>query len=211
VTRRYLEHPPRFQVLHCLRNRVKGGKSLFVDALHAAYSLSVEDIEVLASTPVAFHYENEKHHLYGAHPTLELAEASPYTSMTTTNVIEEGSSLGSASSALNALNGRIITHVNYSPPFQAPLPPNTPPSFFGAFARFEALLRQPAARFEYRLQEGDAVLFDNRRMFHARGPYDAQQEGAAVHDRWLKGGYFEADEVMDKRRMLMRKLGMLPA
>jgi gamma-butyrobetaine dioxygenase len=181
--------PPRFQVLHCLRNRVKGGKSLFVDALYAAQSLSAEDVEVLSTTPVAFHYENDKHHCYGSHPTLELAAPGPFVA---------GATLA---------NGRVLAHVNYSPPFQAPLPPDTPPAFFPAFARFEALLARPEARFEYRLQEGDAVLFDNRRMFHARGPFEEAPTGPnAVHDRWLKGGYFEADEVLDNRRMLLRKL-----
>jgi gamma-butyrobetaine dioxygenase len=132
----------------------------------------------------------------GSHPTLELTKPSPFVSDASPN-------------SLPALpDGRVIAHVNYSPPFQAPLPPSTPAEFFSAFARFEALLARPEARFEYRLQEGDAVLFDNRRMFHARGPFEEELTGPdAVRDRWLKGGYFEADEVLDKRRVLLRNIG----
>ena len=34
--------------------------------------------------------------------------------------------------------------------------------------QFERMLDDPAVRFDYLLEEGDAVLFDNRRMMHVR-------------------------------------------
>ncbi|KAG8795794.1 hypothetical protein FRC16_009948, partial [Serendipita sp. 398] len=145
----YFQHPPRYQILHCLRNRVKGGTSVFVDAFKAAeqlHSSSSEAFECLSNTPVDFHYINDGHHLHHSHPTIQLTPSYKHTLGSTTNSVPE------------------ISHVNYSPPFQAPLPITTPPAFYPSLAKFAEILRRPENRFEYLLKEGDAVLFDNRRV-----------------------------------------------
>ncbi|OSX57434.1 hypothetical protein POSPLADRAFT_1061647 [Postia placenta MAD-698-R-SB12] len=179
----YFQHPPRFQILHCLRNRVIGGTSVFVDALHAAERLRETDpaaFHILAETPVYFHYINDGHHLHHAHPTIELA-------------------------------GDRVAHINYSPPFQAPLPLTTPAAFYLALERFVALLEDPAARYEYTLREGDVVLFDNRRVLHARTAFRERQEAESGDvvgktNRWLKGCYLEADAVLDRGRVLREQI-----
>ncbi|KAI0069138.1 Clavaminate synthase-like protein [Artomyces pyxidatus] len=185
----YFEHPPRYQVLHCLRNRVKGGASLFVDALHAANIMRERypaDFDILASTPVPFHYVNDGHHLHYSHPTIQLTDLPDRTS-----------------------GRREIAYVNYSPPFQAPLPPSTPPEFYAALERFAAELDAPGVTFEYTLKETDAVVFDNRRVLHARTAFedaaDAGGEEKNGPNRWLKGCYFEADMMMDHGRVLKEK------
>ena len=73
------------------------------------------------------------------------------------------------------------------------------------------MLDDPAVQFEYLLREGDAVLFDNRRVLHARtafwervGTKDADGET----NRWLKGCYLEADAVLDRGRVLREQLGV---
>ncbi|KAI0365372.1 Clavaminate synthase-like protein [Pilatotrama ljubarskyi] len=185
----YFQHPPRYQILHCLRNRVDGGKSIFVDAVHVASRLRSEDpcaFDILASTPVAFHYINDGHHLHHSHPTIQLSR------------FREDASSAPA-----------IEFVNYSPPFQAPLSLQTPPAFYPALKRFASMLDNPAVQFEYLLREGDAVLFDNRRVLHARTAFqeragEAGPEGET--NRWLKGCYLEADAVLDRGRVLREQL-----
>jgi gamma-butyrobetaine dioxygenase len=188
---RYFNHPPRFQILHCIRNRVQGGASYFVDALHSAQALRDTDpasFQLLADTPVAFHYVNDGHHLHFEHPTIELAPRSDAACE--------------------------VAHVNYSPPFQAPLPLGTPAAFYPAFTRFTGLLDAPARRFEHLLREGEVVVFDNRRVLHARTAFRDLDEGDAQRgdaegettNRWLKGCYIEADAVFDRGRMLRAKL-----
>jgi gamma-butyrobetaine dioxygenase len=183
--RRYFQHPPRYQILHCLRNSVIGGTSVFADALHAATALRAshpDEFAALNETPVAFHYINDGHHLHYEHPTIELAP-------------------GAA-----AAEERPIAHVNYSPPFQAPLPLNTPPAFYPALARFASFLGDPARTYTYTLREGDAVMFDNRRVLHARTAFQDKNGGFdGTTNRWLKGCYLEADAVMDKWRVLKTK------
>ncbi|KZT21805.1 Clavaminate synthase-like protein [Neolentinus lepideus HHB14362 ss-1] len=189
----YFEHPPRFQILHCLRNRVKGGTSLFLDALHASQQLRAADpkaFETLTSTPVPFHYVNDGHHLRYEHPTIELAPTYPPHSHSLIQKPE-------------------IAYINYSPPFQALLPVSTPASFYTSLRAFSHLLDDPANVFEYTLREGDAVVFDNRRVLHARSAFEDGEVsgGAGETRRWLKGCYLEADGVMDRGRVLRDEVG----
>jgi len=185
----YFDPPPRFQVLHCLRNRVRGGTSLFVDAFAAAYALHAThpaDFAHLVATPVPFHYVNDARHLHHARPTISLGYA------------------------LAASAGEPhITAVSYSPPFQAPLPRDTPPEFYDALGRFTALTEAPTAVYSRRLSEGDAVVFDNRRVLHGRTAFESGSgpENDVVNEpnRWLKGGYFEGDLFANHGRMLRAK------
>lgn len=131
---------------------------------------------------MTFHYINDGHHLHYAHPTIELSKST-------------------------ALSGGILGHINYSPPFQAPLPLSTSTAFYPALQRFTKILNDPANTYQYTLQEGDAVIFDNRRVLHARTTFSNIErevtEGEA--NRWLKGCYLEADALLDRRRVLSTK------
>lgn len=171
-----------------MRNRVEGGTSIFVDAAHVASKLRVEDpaaFGILSSTPVAFHYVNDGHHLHHSHPTIQLSRfPSPIT--------------GELS----------VEFINYSPPFQAPLAIETPTEFYPALAKFATMLEDPAVRYEYLLKEGDAVLFDNRRVLHARTAFTEREAESNDEEtnRWLKGCYLEADAVLDRGRVLRTNL-----
>ena len=184
---RYFDNPPKFQILHCLVNRVVGGSSIFVDAFERAYKLREVDraaFDLLTRSPVNFHYDNDGHFHHCAHPTIEL----------------------------NTFPGpdgeHSIKHINYSPPFQAPFPLDTSPELWRALALYTDLLDEPRGRFEYTLREGDAVLFDNRRVLHARTAFTNRpgNENSLETSRWLKGCYLEADPLFDKARMLRREL-----
>ncbi|KAN0133051.1 Clavaminate synthase-like protein [Lactarius tabidus] len=182
----YFDSPPRFQILHCLRNRVHGGTSLFVDAFAAASALRSAhpaDFARLVATPVPFHYINDARHLHNAHPTI---------------------SVGPVSASPDGEPN--ITAVSYSPPFQAPLPRDTPPAFYDALGRFAALTEEPSAVYSRQLSEGDAVVFDNRRVLHGRTAFESRsgsENGMGQEpNRWLKGCYFEGDLLANHGRVL---------
>lgn len=185
---RYMGAPPRYQILHCLRNRnVTGGESLLVDALKAAHTLFEDDrqaFDVLCNTDVAFWYINDGHHLQQKHKTIELSPSTPPSSTFPPEIVA----------------------INYSPPFQAPMPlHSTPPEFYPALQKFAALLRRPEGRYEFLLQEGDIMIFDNRRVLHARKAFTEHTTGKELpgeSNRWLKGCYTEADAVLDRARVL---------
>jgi alpha-ketoglutarate-dependent taurine dioxygenase len=86
---------------------------------------------------------------------------------------------------------------------------NTPKEFYPALARFAEMLNDPMNTFEYTLKEGDAVLFDNRRVLHGRtafrnNPGVEMKQGEI--NRWLKGCYVQTDALLDKVRVLRAKL-----
>jgi alpha-ketoglutarate-dependent taurine dioxygenase len=164
---------------------VHGGTSLFVDAFAAAETLRAThpaDFTRLATTPVPFHYINDARHLHYARPTITLDPA------------------GSGDGAEPR-----VTAVGYSPPFQAPLPRDTPNEFYDALGRFARLVEAPAAVYAHQLGEGEAVVFDNRRMLHARTAFQSRNLGN-VGDRWLKGCYFEGDAMASHGRILRDKV-----
>lgn len=192
----YFEHPPRYQILHMLRNRgVTGGASIFSDGLRAAYALKEVDREAfdtLCAEPVAFHYINDGHHLYQEHPTIQLA--SP------------------GSRGYDSKRGQpAVQYINYSPPFQAPLPLATArnPRFIPALKKFANLLSSDEGLFGCSLEEGTAVIFENRRVLHGRRQFVNasktrwDQVGEAEEGiRWLKGCYIEADGIFDRLNIL---------
>ena len=201
--KRYFQHPPRYQILHCLRNRVQGGESVFVDAFAAAeylYRQSPDSFNLLATHPVGFQYLNDNHHLHRLHTTFVLTP--PHLLPPSADHLVDGTPA--------------LDHINYSPPFQAPLPVDAPRGLFTALAQFSELLKRPEGRYVYRLQESDAVLFDNRRVLHARAafkewqdherPNDVPQTREGESSRWLKGCYLEADALLDRMRVLEAQL-----
>ncbi|KAH6910683.1 gamma-butyrobetaine dioxygenase [Coprinopsis sp. MPI-PUGE-AT-0042] len=193
----YFHHPPRFQALHCLRNRVIGGTSVFVDALQASHTLfhaNRQHFDLLTSTPVAFQYLNDGHHLMPETSMLHFPPSAPPPA---------------------------ISHINYSPPFQGPLPLSTPRKFYPALRHFSDILNDPRNTFTYTLKEGDCVMFDNRRVLHARTAFEEKKgnereegvrfgtgEDMRTTNRWLKGCYLEADAVLDRMRVSRTKLGL---
>ncbi|KAF8264000.1 hypothetical protein EI94DRAFT_1806395 [Lactarius quietus] len=103
---RYFESPPRFQILHCLRNRVRGGTLPFA-AASALHNTHPTDFACLVATPLSLQYINDARHLPYAHSTISLSRAIAFSA------------------------GELyITAVSYSTPFQAHLPRDTLPEFY---------------------------------------------------------------------------------
>jgi alpha-ketoglutarate-dependent taurine dioxygenase len=73
---------------------------------------------------------------------------------------------------------------------------------------FTRILNSPENTYQYTLREGDAVIFDNRRVLHARAAFfDVEgqvRDGEA--NRWLKGCYLESDSLTDRGRVLSAKV-----
>jgi len=196
----YFENPPRYQILHMLRCRgVQGGESIFSDSLHSAHSLresSREAYDVLCNSAIGFHYINDNHHLYHEHATIELFPQ------------------------VHGNDEAEVRYINYSPPFQSPLPLKTArdPRFLPALREFVTLLGAPERLYEITIPEGLAVVFDNRRVLHGRrGFRNENTTGTDAHaltatpanstrsediQRWLKGCYLEAEGVLDRLRAL---------
>ncbi|TPX45556.1 hypothetical protein SeMB42_g03973 [Synchytrium endobioticum] len=175
----YFEAPPGLQFLHCLKNSVQGGTSIFVDAFKAVELLkarSPEAYHTLVRTPVTFHYNNDGHHMEYHHPTISISDPPSVDPMT----------------------------VYYAPPFQGPLQIEggleAQEMFFTAFRLFEDVLQSQDMVYERRLDPGDCVVFANRRILHGRTQFDV-----STGERHLKGTYVDWDDFKDKTRVLDKR------
>lgn len=118
---------------------------------------------------------------------------------------------------------QLKSSVNWSPPFQgAPIPQTTGNSpsqqhhWYTQLAAFQQIIEEPHRKWEFLMEEGDLVLFDNRRVLHARRAFrdlteeERKERGVKVVEgepsRWLKGCYLDGEVIWDKLMTLSRKL-----
>lgn len=78
---------------------------------------------------------------------------------------------------------------------------------------FANLAGRKENQFEIQLEPGDCVVFDNRRVLHARTGFVFVEDGGGVggkgekeRGRWLKGAYMDGDEVWSRWRGLEEEL-----
>ncbi len=153
----FLEVPPRFQMLHCMQPAEEGGDSVVADAKQAALHLRSVDapaFELLASVPVTFHRRQKAFEKRLATPLLE---------------VRGGDVL--------RVRASYFTLAPHRMPFEVMEP------WYRAYARFSAVVRDPRHQLRFKLDAGDALLYDNYRMLHARTGF----RGA----RWVRGVYFD--------------------
>ncbi|CAI2173672.1 16580_t:CDS:2 [Funneliformis geosporum] len=147
----------RLQFLHCLKNSVTGGQSIFSDTFKAIQKLNFHHpnyFNLLTTFPLTFHYINNGHHMYYNRPAI---------------VIDD-------------YNDTLT--VNYAPPFQGPieftLGSNDDENeinlieFYRAYQQFCKFIEEPSLKFELTLKPSDLVIFANRRVLHARKSFDPQ-------------------------------------
>ncbi|GMK59022.1 hypothetical protein CspeluHIS016_0700370 [Cutaneotrichosporon spelunceum] len=200
----YMALPPRFQLLHCLRNRVYGGASYFVDSFAAAHALSKNQphlYAMLQRNPLEYEYDNDGHYLAYRHPVVPAREidstlmhtavnwSPPFQAAPTRVAARAGET---SAPALDDVAGRVRAEAE----------------LYAALQAFQAELDDPKYRFEFTMREGDVVLFDNQRVLHARTafrdktPDEAAADGTLLVEgeptRWLKGCYLDGSTVWDK-------------
>lgn len=168
------EYQPGLQFLHCLENEAKGGDSLLADGFYIARYLSEttpELFDALTKIPVCFaNKARETDHRWET-PMIRLDEAGE------------------------------CEEVRWSPWLRAPvvLPFEETALLYRALRAAFAAADAPHHRINIRLQPGDLLGFDNRRILHGRMGFDAST-GA----RWLRGCYVEREELDSRLRMIER-------
>ncbi|EFE30684.1 Gamma-butyrobetaine hydroxylase subfamily protein, putative [Trichophyton benhamiae CBS 112371] len=179
----YLIQPPGLQFLHCMKNELPGGESLFADSFYAADVLrktSKPDFDFLADSWMTFGYDNDNQMYTATRKMINVSGKS---------------------------KDRIID-INYSPPFQAPfweisngIPKNTYTRRAESMKRFKSLLEDKKNIFELKMKPGECVIFHNRRVVHARRAFgNANNESGG--DRWLRGCYIDSDVAVSKFKTL---------
>ena len=164
----YREPCPTVQLLHCLQPADEGGGSVLVDGFEAAERLRVEDpraFTTLTTTPVRFRFHGGAVDLQAQRTVIELG----------------------ADGRVTAVN---VNHRS----MEAPAPGPGVGEFYRAYLRFHHLLAEPALAFELTLAAGELIVFDNRRVLHARTAFDTSSA------RHLQGCYIDIDALRSRAR-----------
>ncbi|KAL4920777.1 hypothetical protein BDW62DRAFT_164058 [Aspergillus aurantiobrunneus] len=176
----YMNEPPAFQLLHCIRNSCDGGESLFTDAFHVANHMrrfEQTNFNTLKTTNLRYEYLHKENSYNMIRP-----------------VFEEGFSAGR--------RGLQLAYVNYSPPFHGPQSTEDGTSSesytrqcreIRALKSFADHLESDENMFQLKLKPGECVIFENRRVVHARRQFDTSSG-----ERWLAGAYLDDDVVRSR-------------
>ncbi|QFS81378.1 TauD/TfdA family dioxygenase [Roseivivax sp. THAF197b] len=166
--------PPGYQFLHCLANEAEGGGSVFCDGIAVANALYAEDpaaFETLARVSVPFRFHDGETDIRSRKCVISLAED------------------GTASEI--CFNAHLADLLD--------LPPEEMPDYYRAYRRFMQLCRDPARAVTLKLQAGEMVVFDNRRILHGREAFDP-----ATGFRHLHGCYVDRGEWDSRIRIMDR-------
>jgi gamma-butyrobetaine dioxygenase len=169
------EYMPGLQFLFCLENSVTGGESVLVDGFAVARQLreeSPEFFEVLSTLPVPFGTKDREYDHRFCAPILEHNTAGELTTVRHTYWL------------------RI--------PMQGEF--HTLKHFYAAYHRFQELTNDPANQLRFRLEPGQLMAMDNRRILHGRAAFDPQSG-----KRLLRGCYGEREELESRLRILYRR------
>ena len=170
----YRDPVPGIQLLHCLTNRTSGGFSTLVDGLTVVEALRQRDPEgfsILSTTPIRFVYTYQR---------TELVDYAP--------IIEHDA------------GGQIIgLRVSPKLEFVPLLAEAELVAFYRARRLLDRMLRSEEFAIKFLLQDGDLMMFDNRRVLHGRTGFDPQ-EGL----RHLQGCYIDVDGPRSLYRVLSR-------
>ncbi|KAI2608179.1 Clavaminate synthase-like protein [Hypoxylon fragiforme] len=171
----YTRESPHVQILHCLENTCEGGESLFSDGLRARSLIAKMTKKIyglLSEFRVHYQYVNHGHNY---------------------NMIRAVLPKGPPN--------RVSNLVFWSPPFQSTIQrviksqkgSDYYRSWLKAASVFRQLLEEEPWVYQYKLQPGECVVFDNLRILHGRKQFD-ENSG----NRWLKGTYITGDVYKSK-------------
>jgi len=165
---------PGYQFLHCYRNDVTGGESIFADGLKLCEDLrdeAPEDFELLRSVKVPWRFHDDENDIRSYRPIITLRQD-------------------------GALDYLVFNaHIADVPD----LPADLLDDFYLAYQRFMQRIRDPQYAISTTLRPGEMVIFDNTRVLHSRAAFDPNSG-----ERHLCGYYIERNEVDSRIRVLDR-------
>ena len=167
--------PPGVQFLHCRRNSVEGGESLFVDGAAAAAELRrthPADFRLLCDTLVPFYNEHDAYDMRARQWVIELDDQGDIAGVT--------------------MSQHMADVFDHDQRFLD--------AYYPAFCRFGRLLQDPRFVMRFRLNAGECIVFDNHRIVHARAAFVADSG-----ERHMRGTYTDRGELRSRWRKLAGK------
>ena len=168
------ELQPGLQFLHCLVNDASGGESILVDGFKIAEFMREhhpQEFLALSTYPMSFYNKDRD---------------SDYRYRSTAIVTDDNDQVIEVRLA-NFLRGPID------------VPAHQTMALYKAYRCFISLTRESKFQFFHRLNAGELIVFDNRRVLHARNAFDLK-----AGKRHFQGCYVDRDELLSRIRVLER-------
>ena len=174
----YRNPVPCIQMLHCIKNEVKGGFSTLVDGLTVTERLKKDYpnyYKILTETKVRFQFIDKDVVLEDWAEIIKLDE-----------------------------QGK-LKQVRFSPrlDFVPLMDKEKLELYYSARKKISEFYNSDEYRIEFKLTSGDLLMMDNYRLLHGRTSYDAN-EGM----RFLQGCYIDYDSTQGKLKHLKRKFNL---
>ncbi len=168
------EVPPGFQFLHCLANQAEGGGSIFADGFAIADDLRAQDpdaFRLLSDVPIPFRFHDQHYDIRVRKPAITLD------------------------------HDRRLLEIRYNAHIAAifDMSAEIMPAYYRAYRAFMRMTRDPKYRLSFKLESGEMVVFDNRRVLHGRDAFDP-----STGYRHLHGCYVDRGEFLSRLRVLAR-------
>ena len=174
----YRNPVPCVQLLHCIINKVSGGKSTLVDGYTVSEKIKndyPDYYDILTNVKVKFKFTDK------------------------TVVLEDTSELIKLDGNKEFKQVRFSPRLDYAPIIEK----SKLDLFYKARNKISELYNSENYKIEFKLGEGDLLMMDNHRLLHGRTVYDVN-EG----DRFLQGCYIDFDSTEGKLRHLKRKFNL---
>lgn len=169
----YRDPVPTVQLLHCLENTVDGGESILADGFMAASILREEDqasFDLLSQTWVNFRFQDKDTDLHSRVPLIEVNDNDQIVKV--------------------RFNNRSIAPIN--------IDKHKMKAFYKAYQHYAEILTRTSIMIDFKLEQGQLVMFDNTRVFHARKAFSTSGS------RWLQGAYADVDSLYSLQSVLSR-------
>ena len=158
----YRDPVPTVQLLHCLESSTEGGDSILVDGFKAASILRDENEEnflTLTSSWINYLFTDSKTDLRSRVPMIELNDNHEIIKV--------------------RYNNRSIDTIN--------VPKDKVRLFYKSYRHWSEVIERDELKIQFKLSEGDLMLFDNTRVMHARTKF------SKTGKRHLQGAYTDLD------------------
>lgn len=165
----YRDPVPSIQILACLENSAEGGENMLVDGFACARRLRDEDpvgFDLLCNHSARFEYAGEAGvRLQSNRPMIELSPEGWLVAL--------------------RFNSRSIAPIT-------DVPFDGMQAYYAAYRRLSEIIDDPAMEVTFKMAPGEAMVFDNTRILHARKGYSGSGK------RWLQGCYTDKDGLLSK-------------
>ena len=171
------ETPPGYQFLHCLKNEATGGESTFVDGFSAAKQLQQDYpdyFQLLVHHKIPFRFHDEHSDIREMRPVISVVDGEV---------------------------NEIIFNAHIASTFN--LPVEIMRQYYLAYRAFIRILNSDSLLINFKLEESQMVVFDNRRVLHGRQAFNPQ-----TGKRRLRGCYVDRTEFKSQYRKLKQKLSV---